>query len=116
MKYFDYSSSVLKWSSEQIAIPYQSPIDKEKSKKMRRYFPDFVIYARTKDGKNKVTMIEVKPERQTMPPPVPMRKTKKYFAAQMRYLVNLAKWNAAQRFCDSKGWDWRIITEKSIYG
>jgi hypothetical protein len=116
MKYFDSASAVLKWSSEEIAIPYKSPIDPTSSKKKRRYYPDFVIYAKTKNGKNKVTMIEVKPEKQTIPPPVPKRKTKKYWAACMRYAVNMAKWKAAEIFCKSKGWDWRIMTEHHIYG
>src|SRR5271169_1271823 len=70
MKYFDNSSAVLKWSSEEVFVPYKSPRDG----KNHKYYPDFVIYAKSKGGKNKVTMIEVKPQKQTIPPKIPKRK------------------------------------------
>ena len=59
MKWADRSTNVLKWNSEEIAIPYISPIDK----KRHRYFPDFLI--QTDKG---WTLIEVKPQVQTKPP------------------------------------------------
>jgi uncharacterized membrane protein len=111
MRYFDASFAVLKWSSEEIQIPYFSP----RYNQIRKYFPDFVIYAKTKDDKTKIIMIEVKPQRQTIPPKVPKRKTKKYFAECMVYAVNIAKWKAAAAFCKAKGWEWRIMTENDIY-
>jgi len=112
MKYFDNSKNIISWSSEECKIPYFSP----KDSRQHFYFPDFVIYAKTKTGEKKVTMIEVKPQKQTIPPKVPKRKTKKYFSACMTYAINIAKWKAAETFCESKGWDWKIMTEKNIYG
>ena len=38
-KFCDDHPSILKWSSEEIAIPYINPIDK----KVHNYFPDFLI-------------------------------------------------------------------------
>ena len=39
MVYCDTKVSILKWSSEEIIVPYRSPIDR----KMHRYFPDFWV-------------------------------------------------------------------------
>jgi hypothetical protein len=46
MKWCDMNSSVKRWASEEIVIPYISPIDGKK----HRYFPDFLIEIRTKDN------------------------------------------------------------------
>ena len=59
MKHCDSNDKILKWSSEEIAIPYISPIDN----KRHRYFPDFLI--QTKKG---WTLVEVKPSIETKPP------------------------------------------------
>jgi len=64
MNYFDQSETVLKWSSEELAIPYISPIDK----RWHRYYPDFVIQVLDEQNRVKTVMIEVKPEKQTKPP------------------------------------------------
>ena len=45
MKYFDLNENVLKWQSEELAVPYKSPIDG----RWHRYFPDFLIEVRTKE-------------------------------------------------------------------
>ena len=42
-KFCDDHPSILKWSSEEIAIPYINPIDK----KVHTYFPDFLIQFKT---------------------------------------------------------------------
>ena len=39
MKYCDSNINILEWGSEEIALPYRSPIDN----KVHRYFPDFYI-------------------------------------------------------------------------
>ena len=64
MNYFDQNENVLKWSSEELAIPYISPIDK----RWHRYYPDFVIQMLDEQNRVKTVMIEVKPEKQTKPP------------------------------------------------
>ena len=112
MKFFDTNSSILKWSSEECKIPYISP----KDNKQHFYFPDFVIQMKSKDGKIKIVMIEIKPEKQTIIPKTPKRKTKSYFNECVTYGINLAKWDAAQKYCSIKNWEFKIMTEKNIYG
>ena len=111
MKFFDQSSSILKWSSEEIIVPYISP----KDNRFHRYYPDFIILAKTKDVKEKITMIEVKPLSQTLPPKQPKKKTRKYFAMCATYAINMAKWDAATKFCKVRHWDFKILTEKDLY-
>ena len=60
MRYLDTTSSVLKWSSEEIVIPYRSPIDGRR----HRYFPDFWVKVKTSEGLVKESLIEVKPKAQ----------------------------------------------------
>ena len=39
MVYCDKNTNILEWASEEIAIPYRSPIDN----RVHRYFPDFYM-------------------------------------------------------------------------
>ena len=57
MKYCDSTPSILEWGSEEIAIPYRSPIDN----KSHRYYPDFYIKVREKSGKISKYIVEIKP-------------------------------------------------------
>ena len=43
---FDDNPNVIRWASEEIAIPYLSPVDK----KRHRYFPDFIVEVKNKKG------------------------------------------------------------------
>ena len=64
MKYCDTTSSILEWGSEEIIIPYRSPIDR----RIHRYYPDFYIKVREKSGKISKYIVEIKPKKQTKPP------------------------------------------------
>ncbi len=57
MKNFDENPSVIWWASEEMFVKYVSPIDK----RVHRYFPDFVVRVKKKDGKEATMMLEVKP-------------------------------------------------------
>ena len=70
MKWCDTSEKILQWNSEEVIIPYISPIDN----KRHRYFPDFLI--QTEKG---WTLIEVKPQVQTKPPKKIIKKQLKNF-------------------------------------
>ena len=59
MRQCDRNDKILQWSSEEVVIPYISPIDNKK----HRYFPDFLIQT-VKEW----VLIEVKPQIQTKPP------------------------------------------------
>jgi hypothetical protein len=105
MVYLDENVNVLEWSSEEIVIPYLSPIDN----RFHRYFPDF--FCRTKTG---ATILEVKPESQSVAPKQQKRVTKRYIKEVMTYGVNESKWKAANAYCLDRGWKFRVITERDL--
>jgi hypothetical protein len=110
MAYFDHNDNVIQWSSESIVIPYLSPIDN----KYHRYFPDFLIKAKSKDGTVKNILIEVKPYKQTKPPEKGKRVTKRYITEIATWGINEAKWKAAEEYCKDRMWEFRILTEKEL--
>ena len=111
MGYLDSHDNVLEWSSEEFCIPYVSPIDG----KRHRYFPDFWVKKKDRDGKIVCDLIEVKPYKQTQPPTVMEGKpTRRYLNEVMTWGVNSAKWKAAREYCKDKGWNFVIITEKEL--
>ena len=106
----DRNSSVIKWSSEETVVPYRSPVDN----KIHRYFVDFKIQTRDKTGKLSTYLVEVKPSKQTKPPDYPGRKTKRYLTEASTFVVNQAKWKAADEYCKDRGWYFKIITEYEL--
>jgi len=109
MKYLDENSNVIYWASEELVIPYVSPVDN----RVHRYFPDFVVKTLNKEGKETTLVLEVKPEKQTRPPSQ-KRKTKQFIQESITYAINEAKWKAAELFCLEHGWKFKIITEKEL--
>ena len=109
MKWFDDNPNIIWWSSEELAIPYYSPVDK----RMHRYFPDFIIKVKRKDDTIMTYVVEVKPEAQTKKP-TQKRKTKQYIKESITYVVNQMKWKAADEFCHAHGWQFKIVTEKDL--
>jgi len=104
----DTDSSILEWGSETVIIPYVSPVDD----KMHRYFVDFYMKVRNKDGIIQEYLIEVKPKSQTQPPVKSAKRTSKKFLQEvMTYGVNQAKWEAAEKYCARVGWKFQILTE-----
>jgi|TARA_B100000287_G_C20373989_1_gene678843 hypothetical protein len=110
MRYCDTNQRVLKWSSEEIVIPYKSPIDN----KYHRYFPDFYIKYVTSNGQVKESLIEIKPAKQVREPRKQKKRTKQYVAEVYEYAKNQAKWEAAKNFCDDRLWEFQIFTEKEL--
>jgi len=109
MDWLDQSESVVYWSSEELAIKYYNPVDN----KIHRYFPDFIVKVKRKDGTVMTHVIEVKPEYQTKQP-IRKRKTQKFINEYITYTVNLSKWKAATEFCKDRGWEFKILTEKNL--
>lgn len=109
MDWFDRNPDIISWASEELIIPYISPVDG----KWHRYFPDFLVKIKTAKGV-KTWMIEVKPKYQTVPPKQPQRKTKKFIQEVMTYGVNQSKWKYAREYCLDRGWDFQIITEDHL--
>lgn len=107
-RFFDETDSVVKYSSEEMFVPYISPIDN----KLHRYFVDVLF--ETKDGKK--YMAEIKPHSQTLEPKRP--KTKKgnanFLKESITYEINNAKWTAATKFCKEKGITFIFLTELNL--
>lgn len=110
MMYLDIHEDVIKWGSEEIIIPYRSPIDN----KIHRYFVDFIVTKINKDGKKETILIEVKPFRQTKEPLKPKKMSKKFLTEVKDWGVNTAKWKAAEEFCKDRGWQFKIFTEYEL--
>ena len=57
-RWCDLNENIVAWGSEEIWIPYVSPVDR----RVHRYFPDFVIKVKESTGNIKTYVIEVKPK------------------------------------------------------
>ena len=110
MVYCDKNQNILEWASEEIAIPYRSPIDN----RVHRYFPDFYMKVKETNGRIKNYVIEVKPAKQTIPPKKPKRQTKGYIREAYEYARNQAKWKMAKEFCADRQWEFKVVTEKEL--
>ena len=110
MVFFDATPSILKWSSEELVIPYISPVDG----KPHRYFVDFVVEYMTKQGERKKALVEVKPKMQCKPPVKKSKVTKRYIQETVTYMTNEAKWAAAKDWCSKRGYVWMILTEDDL--
>lgn len=109
MNWCDNNPAVLKYGSEELVVNYQSPVDG----RMHRYFVDFIILVKTRQGELKRYAVEIKPEAQTLPPK-PQRNKKHMLEESMTYQVNQAKWKAADAFCNRKGMEFIVLTEKHL--
>lgn len=110
MRYLDIHPDVLQWASEEFCVPYRSPIDG----KIHRYYPDFFVKMKNKQGIIENLVIEIKPKIQTEPPKVGNKKTKKYIREVATWGINQAKWKAARSFCEDRKWKFVIMTEKEL--
>jgi len=110
MVYCDINENVLEWGSEELALPYRSPLDN----RIHRYFPDFYIKVRESNGQIQKYIIEVKPKKQTIEPKVQKRKTKGYIFEVTEWARNQAKWKVAKEFCEDRQWKFKIITEDEL--
>ena len=110
MKWCDKNQSVEEWGSETVIVPYISPIDRQ----AHRYFVDFYVKVRNKNGTLQKYLIEIKPERFTKPPAIPKKKTKRFIDEVFQYSVNDAKWKAAFEFCKDRNMTFMILTEKDL--
>ena len=113
MKWLDLHSGVTTWSSEEIVIPYRSPVDN----KVHRYFPDFFVTIKNSSGIEENYIVEVKPKKQTTAPKKRYKKgvlSEAYVRDLKTYMVNKAKFEAAQEYCSKKGFKFMILTEDNL--
>ncbi len=113
MVWLDTTPEILVWASEELAINYFDPV----TNKRRRYYVDFQIVTADPEGGYKVTMIEIKPYKQTIKPRANSRKSEKtILTEQTTWITNKAKWQAAKEYARQRGWHFKIITEREIFG
>lgn len=113
MTFCDDTPSVIAWSSEEVVVPYISPIDGRR----HRYFVDFWVKVKAKDDTVREYLIEVKPKAQTKQPEPPKSKriSKSKITEMRNWMVNNAKWAAAKRVCEDRGWEFKILTEDNLF-
>lgn len=111
MQWCDSNDKVLWWQSEEKRIPYYDPI----AKRRRTYYPDFLLARECHDGIIRETLVEVKPARQVKGPSQnPRRRSKAWLKEVYQYTTNMAKWKAAAEWCEDRGIDFQLITEKEL--
>ncbi|NBP04008.1 MAG: head completion protein [Proteobacteria bacterium] len=111
MRWFDSNPNIITWGSESVVIPYVSPLDG----RMHRYFVDFVAVLKEANGNIKKLILEIKPYKQTIKPEATKnKKVKTMIYEQTEWVRNQAKWQAAEAWAKSKGYEFIILTEKHI--
>lgn len=110
LNWCDTNESVIQYASEELIIPYVSPVDS----KPHRYYVDFVIAVRTRTGLIKKYAVEIKPKRETIPPRKG-RNGKAYLNECVTYITNQAKWRAADAYCRQVGLEFLVLTEDHLY-
>ena len=106
MSFCDNTPSITQGASESKQIPYRNPL----SGKNTIYVPDFFIVYNSKKQQRVAELIEVKPSNQAK-----LESVGKNSQNQAAYIVNRAKWEAANKWAKHKGIRFRVITESDIF-
>ena len=106
MLYLESQPMVQKWGYECIEVKYLFSADG----KVHRYYPDF--YVEFSNGKT--CIVEIKPAKDGAIPKQSKNKLN-YTEGVLTYIKNKDKWEACQRFCESKGWEFKVVTEKDLF-
>ena len=106
MRMLDEHQGVEKWASESIQIPYRDPL----TGKYTIYVPDFFITYVDKNGTKHAEVVEVKPASQTL-----LENVGKSVYNQQQYIKNMAKWEAATKWCKQQGIKFRVVNEEHIF-
>ena len=105
MRMCDSHPNITKWASENVKIPYRSPVDG----KYHNYVPDFMVQYTDKDGVQHVELVEIKPSNQTT------LENAKSTGQKIQTAINAAKWTSAQEWCQRKGIRFKVINEDQIF-
>lgn len=107
----DLNPNVIQWSSETVVINYIKPTDG----RVHRYFVDYWMKIKDKQGNIITYLVEVKPYAQTQPPVMSKRKKQSTLVEETNtFLINQAKWKYCREYCAKRGWKFIIITEKEL--
>lgn len=105
MRFADNHPSIIQWASEAVQIPYKNPL----TGKQTIYVPDFLIVYQDKKGQKVAEVIEIKPNTQTK------LTEKTSYRDKLSIAVNMAKWQAAAKWCRLKGLQFRVVNEDQIF-
>ena len=108
-RFCDNNDNVKKWGSENVIVPYISPLDH----RAHRYFVDNYIEI-LEGNKLKKYLVEIKPSKQTKPPTTKYRKRQHLLYEQRAYVINQAKWEAAREYSKKIVCEFIILTEKEL--
>lgn len=123
MIYLDRNEKIVKWGAECIKIPYTKTewknSDSELKTTYHNYYPDFYYELIKEDGSISKVVAEVKPHSQTIEPTLkhinPTAKQLRNFEYDIKeWNRNLSKWTEMINFCEKKGMEFIIITEKYL--
>lgn len=132
IKYCDASPSVVKWSSEPIAVKYFDKVSKlvecQKYKLdpnnpsnwiQKNYYIDFWCMVDNGNGEIKKLFIEIKPSNKLVKPVPPPKDAspsviKKFNTIAKEYLINEEKFKAMKKYAESNGAEFHIFTEKTL--
>jgi len=109
MLWCDSNQNIIKWSSEELVIPYLCPTDN----RIHRYFVDFRITF----SDNKTYLVELKPKKYTTPPKQKTqqkRHRKTYITEVLTFVKNQAKWKAAEAYATGVGEVFQVWTEDTL--
>jgi hypothetical protein len=113
--YCDTNESIIKWSSEPMAIDYYNPLDKKEHK----YNVDFYIKVIREDNEIQEWIIEIKPERQTQKPiyegNMTLSKLKSYNRNMQIWITNQAKFKAAKDWAEKRGFKFGVVDENFLF-
>ena len=111
MTFLDNNPNVEKWGSEIIAIPYIKPT----TGRVHKYYPDFWVKYKNRNGDTVQEVIEVKPDKQARKPTTKGKNKKTQLYEAVTWEINKAKWRSAKLFCDKYNMKFRILTEKELF-
>ena len=110
-KYCDMHKDILKWSSENIIVKYWNPV----KERYARYMVDVYVEYKDKNGDIHKELIEIKPKAQTQPPKKGNKKESTILMENATWAQNLAKWEAAKKYAEERGWKCRLLTEEGLF-
>jgi len=132
IKYCDSSPSVLRWSSEPIAVKYFDKVSKlvECQKYgldpnnptnwiQKNYYIDFWCVVDKGNGETRKMFIEIKPSNKLIKPVPPPEKSspaahKKFNTLAKEYLINEEKFRAMKKYAEANGAEFHVFTEKTL--
>lgn len=125
--YLDHSEHVIKWGAECLSVPYQMKHfnSGDLAVKNHTYYPDFYYETRI-NGVLKQVVVEIKPHNEYLDVimlqegkfDVPQKITTKGLSnLEYKFKMaqrNLSKWETMIKWCDKMGYEFIIITEKTL--